>query len=106
MTQAYIIAKDSQQQDIAMLANMANRHGIITGATGTGKTVTLQKIAECFSQHGVPVFLADVKGDLSGIGVAGEMTPKLASRLQAIGVDNWQPLTNPVEFWDLYGERG
>lgn len=88
----------------------ANRHGLIAGATGTGKTVTLQGIAESFSQVGVPVFLADVKGDLSGIAMAGSPTSKsheiFAARAAEIGQTDWAYHDNPVEFWDLFGEQG
>lgn len=88
----------------------ANRHGLIAGATGTGKTVTLQGIAESFSALGVPVFLSDVKGDLSGIAMAGSPTAKNADKLVArareIGVENYAYADNPAIFWDLYGEQG
>ena len=88
----------------------ANRHGLIAGATGTGKTVTLQGIAEGFSANGVPVFLADVKGDLSGVAMAGSPTAKNADRLIAraaeIGLENYVFSDNPAIFWDLYGQQG
>ncbi|PZU59603.1 MAG: ATP-binding protein [Sphingobium sp.] len=88
----------------------ANRHGLIAGATGTGKTVTLQGIAESFSVLGVPVFLADVKGDLSGVAMAGSPTAKNADKLTArakeIGLENYAFSDNPAVFWDLYGEQG
>ncbi len=88
----------------------ANRHGLIAGATGTGKTVTLQGIAENFSAAGVPVFLADVKGDLAGIAMAGSPTAKNADKLVAraaeIGLENFTWGDNPAIFWDLYGEQG
>ncbi|MEJ7934628.1 helicase HerA-like domain-containing protein [Sphingobium sp. AN558] len=88
----------------------ANRHGLIAGATGTGKTVTLQGIAESFSALGVPVFLADVKGDLAGAAMAGSPTAKNADKLVArareIGLDNYSYADNPAIFWDLYGEQG
>ncbi len=84
----------------------ANRHGLIAGATGTGKTVTLQALAESFSQQGVPVFLADVKGDISGISQAGKSHPRVNERLQALGLplDQWRGC--PTVFWDLYGKQG
>jgi len=85
---------------------MANRHGLVTGATGTGKTVTLQLLADHFSSIGVPVFLADVKGDLSGVAAAGSLTPKLADRLKAIHVDAPAWRANPAVFWDVFGRRG
>lgn len=88
----------------------ANRHGLIAGATGTGKTVSLQCIAEGFSAHGVPVFLADVKGDLAGISMAGSPTAKNADKLTAraaeIGIADYSYADNPAMFWDLYGEQG
>lgn len=84
----------------------ANRHGLIAGATGTGKTVTLQALAESFSQQGVPVFLADVKGDISGISQAGKSHPKVNERLNALGLptDQWRGC--PTVFWDMYGKQG
>lgn len=86
---------------------LANRHGLITGATGTGKTVTLQILAEGFSRAGVPVFCADVKGDLSGIGVAGEPKDFLAERAETIGfTDDYEYTGFPVIFWDIFGEQG
>jgi DNA helicase HerA-like ATPase len=93
-------------QEICLLPGLANRHGLITGATGTGKTVTLQRVAERFSGIGVPVFLADVKGDLSGMSQAGQMTPKLRERLQSRGLPEPQFGACPVTFWDVYGELG
>ncbi|MBB6122354.1 helicase HerA-like domain-containing protein [Sphingobium subterraneum] len=88
----------------------ANRHGLIAGATGTGKTVTLQSIAEGFSAQGVPVFMADVKGDLAGISMAGSPTfknaDKLVARAAEIGLDPYVYSDNPATFWDLYGEQG
>ena len=92
--------------EICLLPALANRHGLITGATGTGKTVTLQRLAEQFSAIGVPVFLADVKGDLSGLGAAGVKSEKLAARLDKLGVKDWAPVENPVVFWDVFGESG
>lgn len=106
MTQSLTIAKDQQHNDLILLSSLANRHGLITGATGTGKTVTLQKMAESFSRLGVPVFMSDVKGDLSGIGAIGELSPKLKTRLDAINVTDWTPHATPVEFWDVFGEQG
>ena len=83
----------------------ANRHGLITGATGTGKTITLQGLAESVSAAGVPVFAADVKGDLSGTAMAGTPSEKLLARAQSMGLD-WQGKATPAIFWDLYGEKG
>ncbi|NIE71929.1 helicase HerA-like C-terminal domain-containing protein [Pantoea sp. Acro-807] len=105
MTTPLLIA---QTHDIrlSLLPAMANRHGLIAGATGTGKTVTLQKLAESFSQAGVPVFMADVKGDLSGIAAPGSASEKLQARLAQIGVSDWQPHDNPVMLWDIFGQQG
>ncbi len=91
---------------VYLLPRLANRHGLIAGATGTGKTVSLQILAEAFSRRGVPVFMADVKGDLSGISQAGKEHPKLAERAAAIGLDDYHYEAFPVVFWDLYGEQG
>ncbi len=92
--------------DVALLPAMANRHGLIAGATGTGKTVSLQVIAERMSALGVPVFLADVKGDLAGLSQPGAASPKLAERLERIGVPMPAFTGFPVEFWDVFGEQG
>jgi len=93
-----------------LVLRRANRHGLIAGATGTGKTVTLQGLAESFSARGVPVFLADVKGDLSGIAMAGSPTAKnadaLIARAKEVGIEDYSFSDNPVVFWDLYGEQG
>jgi DNA helicase HerA-like ATPase len=92
--------------DIALLPALSNRHGCITGATGTGKTITLQVMAERFSRIGVPVFLADVKGDLSGLAKAGTATEKLAARLEKLGLPTPEWSGRPVTFWDVFGEQG
>ena len=92
--------------ECALLPAMANRHGLITGATGTGKTVTLQKIAESFSQIGVPVFLADIKGDLAGISQAGRIEGKLAAALAERGIAPPAPLACPTTLWDVFGQQG
>src|SRR5690554_3246732 len=91
---------------VALLPRLANRHGCITGATGTGKTVTLQVLAEAFSRLGTPVFVSDVKGDLSGISMAGQPSEKLAQRLERLGIAEPQWGASPVEFWDIFGEQG
>lgn len=96
----------AQGREISLLPGMANRHGLITGATGTGKTVTLQTMAEGFSEIGVPVFLADVKGDLSGVAAPGTASGKLLARLDSIGASGFTPRANPAAFWDVYGESG
>lgn len=105
MTAPLIVAM-SQGKEIVLLPQMANRHGLITGATGTGKTVTLQKMAESFAAIGVPVFMADVKGDLSGIGAAGVSSEKLLKRLEGIGIKEFNPRANTTVFWDVYGKSG
>lgn len=105
MSSPLLIARTKDLQ-LNLLPGMANRHGLITGATGTGKTVTLQKMAESFSEIGVPVFMADVKGDLTGIAKEGQASEKLTDRLNKIGVSDWQPHGNPVVVWDIFGEKG
>ena len=85
---------------------LANRHGLIAGATGTGKTVSLQILAEDFSRRGVPVFMADVKGDLSGISQPGKAHPKLAERAEIIGLPDYWFEAFPVVFWDMFGKKG
>ena len=92
--------------EICLLPALANRHGLITGATGTGKTVTLQRLAEQFSRIGVPVFMADVKGDLSGLSQAGQESPKLKERLQAHDLPAPDFAACPAVFWDVFGELG
>lgn len=100
-----VIAKNNNTE-LGLLSSLANRHGLITGATGTGKTVTLQRLAEQFSSIGVPVFMADVKGDLSGLAVAGEENPKFRQRLQMLEINDWQGKKFPVTFWDVKGASG
>jgi uncharacterized protein len=89
-----------------ILPKMANRHGLIAGATGTGKTVTLQSLAEGFSNIGVPVFMADVKGDLSGMSQAGGGNPKVDARVTQLGITDFKPQASPVTFWDVFGKKG
>ena len=89
-----------------ILPGLANRHGLITGATGTGKTVTLQKLAESFSQIGVPVFMSDVKGDLTGISQQGTIGGKMADILKERGLPLPEPTSCPVTLWDVFGEQG
>jgi len=91
---------------VALLPQYANRHGCITGATGTGKTITLQVLAESFSRIGTPVFMADVKGDLTGISQAGAGSPKLAARLQKLGLPEPDWGACPTTLWDIFGEQG
>ena len=94
------------EQAVYLLPRLANRHGLIAGATGTGKTVSLQILAEDFSRRGVPVFMADVKGDLSGISQPGKAHPKLAARAETIGLTDYAFESFPVVFWDLFGKKG
>lgn len=98
------IAKGTQV--VTMLPSMANRHGLIAGATGTGKTTTLRVLAENFSDIGVPVFLADIKGDLSGLAKAGGDNQKIVERAAEVGLPGLTPKGYPVAFWDAYGESG
>jgi DNA helicase HerA-like ATPase len=104
MASPLLIAKNATQE-LALLPALANRHGLITGATGTGKSVTLQALAHRFSAAGVPVFMADVKGDLSGIAKAGGANPKVAERLKSLKTEVAFEAC-PVAFWDLYGKAG
>jgi DNA helicase HerA-like ATPase len=101
----FIIGANSNAK-IALSLRMANRHGLITGATGTGKTITLQTLAEGFARAGVPVFMADVKGDLSGIARPAGVNEKVQARLQLLNIADYQARAYPVQLWDLYGNRG
>ncbi len=94
------------EQKIFLNLRYANRHGLIAGATGTGKTITLQTLAEGFSDHGVPVFMADVKGDIAGMSQPGVPNPRIAERVEKIGIDNFTHHACPVVFWDVFGEQG
>ena len=105
MAEPIVIAKNAQHE-LALLPGMGNRHGLITGATGTGKTVTLQALAQGFSRLGVPVFLADVKGDLAGISQAGQPTDKLKARLQELQLPEPAWGACPATLWDVFGEKG
>lgn len=103
-----VIAKKTTDihQDIVLHSEFANRHGLIAGATGTGKTVTLKVMAENFSRIGVPVFLADAKGDVSSIAKAGSDNPKFDERIKSLGIDTIAFAASPTIFWDLFGEQG
>jgi len=105
MADPLVIAKTADTE-LALLPALANRHGCITGATGTGKTVTLQVLAERFSRIGVPVFMADVKGDLTGIAKAGSLGEKMKKRLDSLGMPEPQWAACPVALWDVWGEQG
>ena len=104
MPEPLALARSSH--DICLLPELANRHGLITGATGAGKTVTLQVMAERFSAIGVPVFMADVKGDLAGLAVAGATSPKMEARLAQLKLEAPKWAACPVEFWDVFGKSG
>ena len=99
-----LIGKGEQQ--VYLLAKYGNRHGLVAGATGTGKTISLMVLAEGFSRLGVPVFMADVKGDVSGLAMPGVASEKIQQRVAAIGVDGYAPEGSPVVFWDLFGKSG
>ncbi len=105
MTELLLIAK-SGKTELNLLPRMANRHGLIAGATGTGKTITLQTLAEQFSNIGVPVFMADVKGDLSGMSQAGGSNAKVEARVQELKLTDFSPRACPVVFWDVLGAKG
>jgi DNA helicase HerA-like ATPase len=98
------IGKSGKREGLPL--RLANRHGLITGATGTGKTVSLQILAEGFSNAGVPVFAADIKGDLSGIAAEGELKDALTERARTVGLEPYEPDKFPTIFWDLFGEQG
>ena len=104
MNDPIFIAK--AEEPIFLLPKMANRHGLIAGATGTGKTVTLQTLAENFSARGVPVFMADVKGDLAGLSQPGANNPKIVERAKELGITDFKGEASPVVFWDVFGENG
>jgi hypothetical protein len=104
MSEPIFIAQSKEQ--IFLLPKMANRHGLIAGATGTGKTVTLQTLAENFSARGVPVFMADVKGDLAGLSQPGGNNPKILERAKELKIDDFKGEACPVVFWDVFGQEG
>lgn len=99
-----LIGKGTTPQSLSL--KYANRHGLIAGATGTGKTISLQVLAEGFSSQGVPVFMADIKSDLSGVSMPGNLTPKLQERAKQLGVKNYYAQGFPTVFWDLFGRQG
>src|SRR5689334_17200460 len=107
MSDSILIGRDpAAGKDLGLSLRMANRHGLIAGATGTGKTISLQVLAEGFARNGVPVFLADVKGDLSGISQVGGDHPKAKERADTLGLKDWQGDSFPVVYWDLFGQQG
>src|SRR5215468_6749570 len=105
MSEPIVVAK-AGKDSVELLPQMANRHGLIAGATGTGKTVTLQTLAENFSARGVPVFMADVKGDLAGMSQPGGNNPKIVERAKELGLSEFKGESCPVVFWDVFGEDG
>lgn len=105
MTSHFLIGGNGNQS-VQLGLRMANRHGLIAGATGTGKTVSLQVLAEGFAKAGVPVFMADIKGDLSGLAKAGKPHPKVDERVQLMNITDYQQRSFPCVFWDLYGKKG
>jgi len=94
------------EQPVHLLSKYGNRHGLVAGATGTGKTISLMVLAEGFSRLGVPVFMADVKGDVAGLAMAGTTNDKIKQRVEQIGIEGYTNEANPVIFWDLYGHAG
>ena len=101
-----ILIGKSEDKELSILLNKANRHGLITGASGSGKTITLKVMAESFSDAGVPVFLADVKGDLGGTALIGEENENIISRVQKLGIEDFEYKSYPVRFWDIFGDYG
>ena len=101
-----ILVGKNKKTEVFLLPSMAQRHGLITGASGSGKTVTSKLIAEGFSDLGVPVFMADVKGDLGGCAIAGEMNENISERVKNLKLTDFEVKGYPVRFWDVFGERG
>src|SRR5918994_4177425 len=94
------------EEPVYLHAKYGNRHGLIAGATGTGKTVSLMLIAEGFSRLGVPVFIADVKGDVAGLAMPGAVNERITARVATMGLNDYRPEASPVAFWDVYGNGG
>ena len=101
-----ILIGKSKNKELYIVPDKANRHGLITGASGSGKTITLKVMAESFSSMGVPVFLADVKGDLAGTCMPGENSEKIQERLDSINIKDFEFKGFPVTFWDVFGKDG
>jgi Predicted ATPase len=101
-----LVGKNADGKELCILPQMANRHGLITGASGSGKTITLKVMAESFSDAGVPVFMADVKGDLAGTSQPGEMNENIEKRVNKLKLEGFECKQFPVRFWDLYGQNG
>lgn len=100
------LGRDAKGQASALELRMSNRHGLIAGATGTGKTVTLQRLAEDFARAGVSVFMADIKGDLSGLAQGGQPAGKIQERISELQIPGYQNRAYPTIFWDIYGKKG
>lgn len=101
-----ILIGKSEDKELAILLNKANRHGLITGASGSGKTITSKVMAESFSDAGIPVFMADVKGDMAGTALQGEANENVDSRVQKLGLEGFEYKAFPVKFWDIFGNFG
>ena len=101
-----LVGLNSDLEGQYILLDKANRHGLIAGATGSGKTITLKVLAEAFSDAGVPVFLADVKGDISGICKSGVDSEKIRERVSKLGINNFEFKAYPTMFWDIFGKKG
>ena len=101
-----ILIGKSEEKELSILLDKANRHGLITGASGSGKTITLKVMAESFSDAGVPVFLADVKGDIAGTAIQGEPSEAIEKRIEKLKIDNFEYKKFPVRFWDILGTNG
>ena len=106
LNEKILVGKTKDGKELSILLDKANRHGIITGASGTGKTITSKIMAESFSDAGIPVFMADVKGDLAGTALAGEPSEKIDSRVSKLGLDSFEYKGYPVRFWDIFGDYG
>ena len=106
MSQSVELIIGQSDKKIILHTKMANRHGLIAGATGTGKTISLKVLAEQFSEQGVPVFLADVKGDLASLAERGVENPKLLERVQQLNLNPFEFKEYPVRLWDVFGELG
>ena len=106
LTENKIWMAKAGDKNLFLLPEMANRHGLIAGATGTGKTITMKVMAESFAEMGVPVFLADIKGDLSGMCMPGKDNEDMQERIARFGIEGWQYKAFPTRFWDIFGEVG
>jgi len=101
-----VLIGKSEDKELSILLDKANRHGLITGASGSGKTITLKVMAESFSDAGVPVFLADVKGDIAGTALPGETNESLEKRIEKLKINDFEYKSFPVRFWDIFGVSG